>query len=188
MLFVVLPLCQLTRKVTRNRWKLPHSVACNYKCNLLTLPKKCQAHHQLVGGFFISVFTEKMCQTLMVQRQKSSCSLSGRFWQSLYHSFHWEVKMTAAESQWAISLLDIIYHQAFICTLNQTLTLMLKILTKKHVNTKLRGSPYFYLSLDTSLPLLQHDYWNWHSRRLTVMRCVRKCVFLCVSAERYFQY
>lgn len=86
----------------------------------------------------------KMCQTLMLWRQKSSCSPSGRFWQSLCHSFQWEAKMMAAESQWAISPLDIIYHHAFIHALNQTLALIQSILRK---NTREQQAKRISLSL-----------------------------------------
>lgn len=35
----------------------------------------------------------------------------------------------------------------------------------------------------TPLSLCSDDYWDWHSKWSTVMRCVRKCVFLCVSHD-----
>lgn len=156
-------------------------IACSYKSNLLALPRESintsptatQLHHFSLQW--------KMCQTLTVQRQKSSCFLSDRFWQSLCHSFQWEVKMTAAESQWAISPLDTIYLCAFLCTLNQTDRLIQHSLTKIYNNIKQRGSSSIYLSSDNLSPSTEHYYWGWHSRWWTVMGSVWKCRFLFVS-------
>ena len=58
---------------------------------------------------------------------------------------------TAAESQWATSPPDIIYHHASIGTLHQTDTLILCSLTKPHNNIRKQNHPVSILLL----PLLQ---------------------------------
>lgn len=120
---------------------------------------------------------------LRAAKEKGSSSLLGRVWWIPCQSLQWEVKVTAAESQQEISPLDIIYHHALIRILNQTFASMEWILTKANVKAKQRGSPSLRRSSDTFL-LCSDNYWNRRSRRLTVMRRVRKCVFLCVSAMK----
>lgn len=145
-------------------------------------PKKCE----LLGGFFISVFTEKCVKHWWCRDGRDRIP----YWADFDRI---SVTASSGTSRWRQQNLSgpSLLWTGF--TITHPSAVLIKhshkysISSEKHMWTRSKKDLPLSISHRTALSLCSNNYnGDWHSRRLTVMRCVRKCVFLCVSAMMHF--